>query len=755
MSNKKYNDLWKSTQADLEKLLEEELIETSALSDQERLKAIRKSSVLYLKYIKVSNKLIDCHRNILQPQKRNLLQKLIDNCIGRVLELKHELVGLEFSEIQFLDEVLLELKMVPSEMDIKIPMYFYDKSTEEQEKHALIVELLKYITKETSIKHWGTQRMSVKEAVSLILNHDRARRGRMAFLDAQRLFEIKEENRLKECRKNLKEEIAQDVAATRIQRAWRWFIFHKKFRTIYDAEMNLLGMQPSVADKVERFHALQQLKELQRNRRALILKNEAEYLDAIKDIKKGIETFIAPQAMEDLRSKIRSYFEDYRKEHGEYPSFPSEEEGGSSVFLKDVKENDQEKAKEGASKEKAIERKEVKESGEKEDSSGYVLKTSKYVPELCSLTKEYNNIWKERQPLGFFDKFDEDMIRKEAMTEMELRVRLIVDKDMREELHRLIEAYEKDLGKKGKKGGKKGGKKDKGKSKGKGKKEKDLTPNRSFESLVEELIKEKIIISYPKFFLTDFIGDYNYAGSVLESGSDPEKDPVPCLADIRRLVNEYCILPMGSSYIHSKGTYVKSILFAGPHGVGKKSLIHAICNEIGAILMDLSAENVNGKYIGKEGLDMLMHLITKVGKLAQPAVIYIGDAENYFWKKQATTSVLVEAQRLKKELPKLIKGIGNDDRIMICGTTVTPFDADLKSLSSCYNKVICISKPDHNCRRALWSEMILNRRGIITPEMGLSTLCGVSEGFTAPHIKSSVEQAIAPEFRRDLHQARL
>lgn len=57
--------------------------------------------------------------------------------------------------------------------------------------------------------------------------------------------------------------------------------------------------------------------------------------------------------------------------------------------------------------------------------------------------------------------------------------------------------------------------------------------------------------------------------------------------------------------------------------------------------MDLSAENVNGKYPGKEGLDMLMHLITKVGKMTQPTVVYIKDAENYFWRKQPATSVLV------------------------------------------------------------------------------------------------------------------
>lgn len=39
---------------------------------------------------------------------------------------------------------------------------------------------------------------------------------------------------------------------------------------------------------------------------------------------------------------------------------------------------------------------------------------------------------------------------------------------------------------------------------------------------------------------------------------------------------------------------------------------------------------------------------------------------------------------------------------------------------------------------ALWREMILKHKGVITQELGLSTLCSISEGFTAPHIKDCV-----------------
>ncbi|GFS66356.1 dynein regulatory complex protein 11 [Trichonephila inaurata madagascariensis] len=726
MTNKTYNELWKLTQEELGNILELENLDETIALEQERLTAMQKTSNLYLRYIQISNRLSDCHKNILQPQKRRLLQKLVDNCIGRALELKHELVGLEFSEVHYLDDLLLEMKLVPDQMNIKIPAYFYEKSKEEQEKLSLIKELLRYLSNDDSNKYWEALRMTEKEAVRLIQIHEQARQGREAFLEAQRLFEIKEENRLKECRKNMKSTISNDLAATRIQR------------------------QPSVAEKSETYQAFQRLEELKKNRQALILKNEDEFLETIKEVQKEVETYFAPKAMEDLQMRIRSYFEKYRETNGEYPTFPTDEEGGSAAMLKEIAPIDSEHEKvktEAVVKEKVIsDKKDPKEAKDDEEPTGYILKTSKYVPELMELAKEYDKVWKDKEIIGIFDKCDVEMIRQEAFQEMEISVRLQTDRIMREELHRLTEAFEKDLGKKGKKGGKKGrkkgGKKEKGKGKGKGKKEKDLTPNRSFESLVEELIKEKIIVDYPKFLLSDFIGDYNYVGSVPDVESDPEKDAMPCLGDIRRILNEYCILPMGSAAIHSKGAYVKSILITGPPGVGKKSLIYAICNEIGATLMDLSAKNVNGKYPGKEGLDMLMHLVFKVGRLAQPTIIYISDAENYFWKKQPTNSILVEAIRLKKELPKLIKGISNDDRIMIIGTTVAPFDVDLKALSSYYSKIICILAPDHNCRRALWSEMILKNKGIITSELGLSTLCGVSDGFTAQHIKYAVKKVL-------------
>jgi len=41
-------------------------------------------------------------------------------------------------------------------------------------------------------------------------------------------------------------------------------------------------------------------------------------------------------------------------------------------------------------------------------------------------------------------------------------------------------------------------------------------------------------------------------------------------------------------------------------------LVHCICTETGANMFDLTAANIAGKYPGKAGLQMMMHMVFKV-----------------------------------------------------------------------------------------------------------------------------------------------
>ncbi|EMP37363.1 IQ and AAA domain-containing protein 1 [Chelonia mydas] len=125
-------------------------------------------------------------------------------------------------------------------------------------------------------------------------------------------------------------------------------------------------------------------------------------------------------------------------------------------------------------------------------------------------------------------------------------------------------------------------------------------------------------------------GDYSYLGTTLRL---VDIEPMPSLTDVRQLIALYGILPLGSQAVHEKAPLVKALLLAGPTGVGKKMLVHALCTETGANLFNLSASNIARKYPGKSGLQMMLHMVFKVAKQLQPSVIWIGDTEKTFYKR--------------------------------------------------------------------------------------------------------------------------
>ena len=75
--------------------------------------------------------------------------------------------------------------------------------------------------------------------------------------------------------------------------------------------------------------------------------------------------------------------------------------------------------------------------------------------------------------------------------------------------------------------------------------------------------------------------------------------------------------------MHENAPLTKSIMLAGPRGTGKRMLVQAMCTELGANFFDLSPGNLAGKYPGKDGLKMLMHLIFKVDIYLMWGTLYV------------------------------------------------------------------------------------------------------------------------------------
>lgn len=80
---------------------------------KDKLAAFQLLATMYVKYVQSFRKLEECYDQITQAQKRRLLRHVLDSVIGRVIELKHEMIKLEFSEYHFYDDVLQDLKLTP------------------------------------------------------------------------------------------------------------------------------------------------------------------------------------------------------------------------------------------------------------------------------------------------------------------------------------------------------------------------------------------------------------------------------------------------------------------------------------------------------------------------------------------------------------------------------------------------------------------------------------------------------------------
>lgn len=170
--------MWHATQ---------KLVETLAVHDYQKLaldpefdRSIAQRIVfeLYVKYILAANKLEEVYDQMLQPQKRLLIRKLLDSTLGRVIELKHDLVSIDMMEFSYNDEVMAELKLLPNDIELRLPRYFLRENQEDISYKKKFIDdiLLKlgWLDEETV-----EEKLTELESIQVIQMHERARQGRL------------------------------------------------------------------------------------------------------------------------------------------------------------------------------------------------------------------------------------------------------------------------------------------------------------------------------------------------------------------------------------------------------------------------------------------------------------------------------------------------------------------------------------------------------------------------------------------------
>ncbi|NWS56029.1 DRC11 protein, partial [Chunga burmeisteri] len=740
-----YNKMWADAQKDLDIQLQREK-EEFLQPEKDRVKVFKMLATSYINYIQIFRNLETAHDQLVHWQKRAAIRQVLDGVIGRILEMKKEMVELENSEFHYFDDILIELQLLPEDIEIPIPRYFIKENLAVlQQRKKTLDQILLNAGLQTQEPVEAT---TSEEAIKVIQVAERAHQGRhqAAFMKQTYL----EEKRKRQTKLQVQMGLSPDDAATCIQKVWRGYIQRKKTEKMREEEMIFLGMSlppHSKATSISQMHAGQ----------VNALQGELQGRHEEVFIKEKLREMEGPDIKKTLQDQISQCFIEHWHIIGKFPDYPTKEAGGSTAILSQ-KTPEQVAAELAAEKEMALQKEAQKRNKGKEEGKGkmkgknpqktgknvrhpaeegWKMAPSNFLSILEEGSNQYKAVWQNRDKRwDFLQDHDPELIKEEKREEIEEEIRVQVDELMRQELENLKLAVDGERSDKQKKGRKKV------------RAAMMSLIRRTIDSLYRELVEEGLLVKAKTVNLSDYVGKYSYLGSTL---LQLNIEPTPSLAHVRQLIALYGILPLGSQTVHEKAPLVKALLLAGPAGVGKKMLVHAICTETGANLFNLSPSNIAGKYPGKNGLQMMLHMVLKVAKQLQPSVVWIGETEKIFSKAMPKAEEVEEMnpKRLEKILPIFLQALKAQDRVLVVGTTSRPFNANLKPFCKVYQKIILISRPDYTSRYGkyfLWKHIILQNGGVITSSLNISILAKLSSGFTQGHIVQAV-QAVLSELR--------
>ncbi|OPJ80260.1 IQ and AAA domain-containing protein 1 isoform B [Patagioenas fasciata monilis] len=433
--------MWADAQKDLDIQLCKERGEFLQ-PEKDLVKVFKLLATSYIKYIQIFRHLETAHDQLVHQQKQAVIRQVLDGVIGRILEVKREMVKLENSEFHYIDDILDDLKLLPEDTEVPIPRYFIKEKLEVlQQREKTLDQIL--LDAGLQIEE-SVEAMTPEEGVRIIQVAERARQGRRRAAFMKRIY-LKEK---KEKQPKLQVQMgpSPDDAATCIQKVWRGYIQRKKTEKMREEEMIFLGMSlpPHLETmSVSQMHARQvntPQDEVQETQEELSIKDKLRETEGLY-IKKNFQ------------DEISQCFIECRHIIGKFPDYPSEEAGGSmSVFDSQktaeqiaeelaaqremaLQKKDQKGKKENESKEK---KKEKEKAGKKEEEEGWKMGPSNFLSIMEEGSSRYKDIWQNRdEQWDFLQDHDPELIKEENRKDVEEEIRVQVDKVMQQELENL------------------------------------------------------------------------------------------------------------------------------------------------------------------------------------------------------------------------------------------------------------------------------------------------------------------------------
>ncbi|XP_033336413.2 IQ and AAA domain-containing protein 1-like [Megalopta genalis] len=780
MSHNHYNELWLIARNDLEKLLMLDRRIQARTRTRRKEEGLNMLLPTYLRYRNLVKRLIACHDQMVQTQKRDLIKRVLDCAVGRMLDYKKRIVDLNFSDYQWPDDFMKQLKYSPDDVEItmsasgkdsvqqrrkrieemienalKLPAEEYKASVTEAESlimseaSATIVRRRRVRGESTatpSILQVSPEELAAREArraaeetmrraILLIQSHERARIARIAGTELERMSVYRRRLQFGEI---VPKKLPRDTferAARIIQRAWWNYMKRKKLKKRMYRLEELLG---AAAPRHKSDHVL--VKDRENFQRKLdqmpVFVNRVE--QATQDHRAKLWKIRGPGLMEDITEEIREWFIVWYNELGHFDAYPAESLGGTILVVTEETLTPQEflAQKKMTKPDPKAQQPETTPIKKKMKHETWMAETKAFRL-LDAANQDFIADWSFRDDSDDpRNKIYEDLIKNALCYELQLEMRKAVDELMRLELKRLNQALKKDCKADGREveiprshGGKK---KRKGERRKKGKQDK-FTVEESFN----ELVQADIITNYPTTCLKDWLGDLSYQNY---EAAREFRDHRHRLGEIKQVVMENCVLPLSSKEIHQIAPLVRSVCICGLPGHGKMFLVNAICSEIGALLINMTPIVLVDKYLGKKNERKLIDMISKVARELAPSVIFIDDAEKVWAKKVPPEEQFVKPKRFAKYYLKLVKSIKRGDQILFLTTSSEPYKAT-SPFVRVHDKFIMIPLTDYNTLYMFYKDLLMRYHGV-DRGIDVSSLAKVSEGIPLEFIKQAVENVM-------------
>ncbi|EFN79071.1 IQ and AAA domain-containing protein ENSP00000340148 [Harpegnathos saltator] len=797
MSHIYYNELWLVTRNDLEKLLkfERKLQESAPL----RKKVMLNTALsIYVRYHNIVKRLIMCYDQMVQTQKRNLIKKVLNCAIGRMLECKREVTCQNYLDYQWPDDILYQMKFTWDDLEllatacgrerleerkkfvqdliekverakIKEPSLSQtqvDSTTEFEEeivktritrrKRAVQptkVEMPRESPEEIAAREMkAVVKKAMFTAILLIQCHERARRSRVRGEDAKRIFEYKEKVAYGDIIPKMIDRAEYIESAKIIQCAWRRYIARKDIRKKIARLEEALGMTiPSWQCR----KVFTRDEENFKRRRAIIPVFTEQTEKTICDKRARLLKIKGPGLMEDITDEIHEWFVIWYDAVGHYDVFPVAKLGGSVLIVTGQTSTPHEYLTENLEKEmkEKVRKKEAPKPEAKSTPIKLTVSEKGKMPQTQALSclmeanADFVQNWSLRDESSNPEQKEYlDLIVEKLSYELQLEMRKIADELLRAELELLNKALSKDHAYDKKKfviptmNGKE-------KKKGaqpirKTKEKKSVMDDVPVEDLFYELLQAGVIREYPIVFLRDWVGDFSYGNyeALLES-----RDCKHRLGEVKQLVFEYCVLPLISKETHQIAPLVRSVCICGLPRAGKTFLANAICSEVGALLLDVSPSVLVDKFTDKKEQKRFINMVSRVARVYAPSVIFLDPGEGPWLKKVPPEKRHLQPKRFTKQFVKLIKSIAPGDQVLFLSLSEQPGNAT-RSFFKVHNRFIMIPTTDYNTLYMYYKDLLMKYHGI-DRNIDVSCLAKMSIGVPLSFIKGAMEKVLSLQRR--------